>query len=69
MCDCRAWRKLTAGMAVDDMAVACIGSTTAIAAEKQGFRNVHYPERPGISGFVNAVTDALKHQHKPVVQA
>lgn len=65
---CRAWRKLTAGRQVDDIAIACIGSTTAIAAEKQGFQNVHYPEQPGIEGFVTAVTDALSQQHKHAVQ-
>lgn len=53
---------------VDDMAIACIGSTTAIAAEKAGFGNVHYPEQPGIDGFVTAVTDALNHRHKQAVQ-
>lgn len=42
-----------------DIAVACIGSTTAIAAEKQGFQRVYFPDQPGIEGFVSAITDAL----------
>ena len=66
--DCRARSKQTAGKHVDSIAVACIGSTTAIAAEKQGFYNVHYPEQPGIEGFVTAVTDALNAQQKQAVQ-
>lgn len=60
LCVCgRAWRKITAGRDVADIAVACIGSTTAIAAEKQGFQRVYFPDQPGIEGFVSAITDAL----------
>lgn len=59
----RAWRKVTAGRNVADTAVACIGSTTAIAAEKQGFQQVYFPDQPGIEGFVAAITDALNSPH------
>lgn len=63
-CDCgRAWRRITAGRDVADIAVACIGSTTAIAAEKQGFHHVYFPDQPGIDGFVSAITDALSNAH------
>ena len=62
MCD-RAWRRVTAGWKLADMAVACIGSTTAIAAEKQGFQRVFFPDQPGIEGFVSAITDALNRAH------
>lgn len=57
----RAWRRITAGRDVADVAVACIGSTTAIAAEKQGFQRVYFPDQPGIEGFVSAITDALSN--------
>ncbi len=57
---CRAWQQLTRHQDVDSIAVACIGSTTAIAAEKQGFKHVYFPEQPGLDGFVVSITDALK---------
>ncbi len=60
---CRAWRRVTAGQDVANIAVACIGSTTAIAAEKQGFQQVYFPDQPGIEGFVSAITDALNSVH------
>ena len=60
MCD-RAWRRLTDGQLVGDIAIACIGSTTAIAAEKQGFQQVFFPDQPGIEGFVAAIQDALSN--------
>lgn len=59
----RAWRRITAGRDVAHIAVACIGSTTAIAAEKQGFQRVYFPDQPGIEGFVSAITDALSNAH------
>lgn len=57
---CRAWQQFTRHQDVDSIAVACIGSTTAIAAEKQGFKHVYFPEQPGLDGFVVSITDALK---------
>ncbi len=56
---CRAWQQLTRHQDVGSIAIACIGSTTAIAAQKQGFRHVYFPEQPGIDGFVVSITDAL----------
>ena len=47
------------GQDVAGIAFACIGSTTAIFAEKQGFEHVHFPEQPGIDGFVSAILEAL----------
>ena len=43
------------------MGIACIGSTTAIAAQKQGFQHVYFPQQPGIEGFVLSIMDALNH--------
>ncbi|KAL3159027.1 hypothetical protein ABBQ32_011027 [Trebouxia sp. C0010 RCD-2024] len=59
----KAWRRITAGRDVADIAVACIGSTTAIAAEKQGFQRLYFPDQPGIKGFVSAIIDALNSAH------
>lgn len=56
----KAWQQLTKHQDVGSIAVACIGSTTAIAAQKQGFRHVYFPEQPGMDGFVVSITDALK---------
>ena len=39
-------------------AVAAIGATTGIAAQKQGLTRVHWPEAPGMDGFVAAVVEA-----------
>ena len=40
-------------------AVAAIGSTTGIAAQKQGLERVHWPEAPGLEGFVEACVSAV----------
>lgn len=60
----KAWRKLINDQDVGDSVIACIGSTTAIAAEKQGFSHVYFPEQPGIGGFVTAIKDALAFASK-----
>lgn len=41
--------------------VACIGETSAAAARSAGFNEarVFFPEKPGMPGWVTAVTDAL----------
>ena len=44
--------------------VACIGSTSADAALRAGFTNVHYPEAPGMKGWVEAIRDALRINSK-----
>ncbi|CDF40541.1 unnamed protein product [Chondrus crispus] len=46
--------------ASEDIAVACIGETSAKAAKSLGFKQVHYPERPGMEGWISAICDAMK---------
>ena len=46
------------------VAAACIGSTTADAARKAGFKRVFAPEEPGLAGFVEAVVEALEEMKK-----
>ncbi len=41
------------------MAVACIGSTSARAAEAQGLAPIYYPDDPGMAGFVDSIVEAL----------
>ena len=58
-CAAKAWAAAVGGEGVARGAAACIGSTTAVAARALGFRSVHYPEAPGLVGFVEAVVEAL----------
>lgn len=44
----------------DKIAVTCIGETSAKAARKEGFQQVHYPEKPGMEGWVSAISEAMK---------
>lgn len=39
---------------------ACIGETSAKAAKEAGFTQIHYPEKPGLDGWIFAVSEALK---------
>ncbi|XP_019084460.1 PREDICTED: uroporphyrinogen-III synthase, chloroplastic-like isoform X2 [Camelina sativa] len=39
--------------------VACIGETTASAARRRGLKNVYYPEKPGLEGWVESIMEAL----------
>jgi len=39
-------------------AIAAIGATTGLAAQKQGLERVHWPAAPGLEGFIEAVVDA-----------
>lgn len=43
----------------EETAVACIGVTSANAAKAAGFSRVHYPEKPGMEGWISAVSDAM----------
>lgn len=43
-----------------DLAVACIGETSARASKEAGFTQVHYPDAPGLDGWVTAVCEAMK---------
>lgn len=44
----------------EHMIVACIGATSARAAREAGFEHVHYPDAPGIDGWMKAVCEAMK---------
>lgn len=48
------------GDAANDIAVACIGSTSARAAEKLGLQRIYYPEEPSIENFVKSILEALE---------
>eukprot|EP00899_Mesostigma_viride_P024524 jgi/Mesvir1/5256/Mv15373-RA.1 len=52
----RAWMQLVGSL---DVPAACIGSTSAVAAEKAGMKHIYYPQQPGIPGWVESVKDAL----------
>ncbi|XP_019096192.1 PREDICTED: uroporphyrinogen-III synthase, chloroplastic-like isoform X4 [Camelina sativa] len=39
--------------------VACIGETTASTARRRGLKNVYYPEKPGLEGWVESIMEAL----------
>ena len=41
-------------------AVACIGSTSARAAENLGLQRIYFPENPGVDGFVDSIMQALQ---------
>ncbi|KAK9804422.1 hypothetical protein WJX72_011920 [[Myrmecia] bisecta] len=56
----KAWLKHAGDKFAKDMAIACIGSTSARAAEKLGFSRVFYPEQPGMEGFVTSIVEALQ---------
>ncbi|KAI5068990.1 hypothetical protein GOP47_0015291 [Adiantum capillus-veneris] len=43
-------------------AAACIGQTSALAAEKAGFKRVFYPQSPGIDGWLQSIIEALETQ-------
>jgi uroporphyrinogen-III synthase len=60
----RAWVAAVGGLeaAAAGPAVAAIGSTTGLAARKAGLDRVHWPEAPGLDGFVTAVEEALGRQ-------
>ncbi|KAK9840769.1 hypothetical protein WJX81_003555 [Elliptochloris bilobata] len=54
----KAWLKL-AGDGARHCSAACIGSTSARAAERLGFERVYFPDAPGLEGFVASIMDAL----------
>lgn len=41
------------------MIVACIGETSAKEAKKAGFTRVHFPQQPGLDGWMVAVSEAM----------
>jgi uroporphyrinogen-III synthase len=62
----RAWIAAVGGVgpAASGPAVAAIGATTGLAAQKQGLDRVHWPEAPGLDGFVEACVDAAASQQQ-----
>ena len=59
LANCRSWVKFAGDHSQTDVAVACIGSTSATAAEKLGYTRIFFPKLPGIEGFVSSIEDAL----------
>jgi len=57
----KAWLKFVGEKATDATSpkVACIGITSANACEKYGLKNVFFPDKPGIDGWVDSVLEAL----------
>ncbi|XP_020583295.1 uroporphyrinogen-III synthase, chloroplastic isoform X1 [Phalaenopsis equestris] len=56
----RAWVNLVPKSESWDKSVACIGQTTALAAKKLGLKNVYYPDRPGLDGWIESILEALR---------
>lgn len=57
----KSWVRLAGSDSLDRMVVACIGSTSARAAEKAGVPDskIFYPTEPGLETFVESIIDAL----------
>ncbi|EOA27548.1 hypothetical protein CARUB_v10023687mg [Capsella rubella] len=55
----RAWLNLIQNDEQWSNYVACIGETTASAARRLGLKNVYYPEKPGLEGWVESIMEAL----------
>jgi uroporphyrinogen-III synthase len=56
----RAWLKFVGDEAAEDVAIACIGSTSGQAAKKLGLARVFYPEEPSLDNFVTTIIQALE---------
>lgn len=59
---CRAWVQIVGEEATHGMSIACIGSTSARAAEKLGLQAVKYPEQPGVDTWAAVVEDCLRER-------
>ena len=55
----RAWVQFVGEETAQRVAVACIGSTSARAADKLGLKNVYYPDEPGMDTFASTIEEAL----------
>lgn len=55
----RAWVQFVGEETAKKVAVACIGSTSARAADKLGLKKVFYPEEPGLDTFAATIEEAL----------
>ncbi|KAA0060869.1 uroporphyrinogen-III synthase [Cucumis melo var. makuwa] len=58
----RAWVNLIPDPKEWDKSLACIGETTAAAANKLGLKNVYYPKNPGLEGWVDSILEALRSE-------
>ncbi|EIE21204.1 tetrapyrrole biosynthesis, uroporphyrinogen III synthase [Coccomyxa subellipsoidea C-169] len=56
----KAWLACVGDQESADVAIACIGSTSARAAEKLGLKRIYYPDSPGLEGFVVSIVEALE---------
>ncbi len=54
----KAWVAHVGQDRAEEMTIACIGSTSARAAEKLGLPNVLFPEHPGLEKFVETIYEA-----------
>lgn len=62
----RAWVELAgANTALSGPAVACIGETSAVAAREAGMLRIHFPQEPGVDGWVESVAAALTTGRAP----
>ncbi|CAN8067750.1 unnamed protein product [Agarophyton chilense] len=52
----------------EGVTVACIGETSAKAAHDAGFTDVHFPESPGLEGWVGVVCDAMRKYEGGIVK-
>jgi len=60
-----AWVELVGGPEQADVAFACIGSTSAKAAEKLGLKRIYSTDSPGLEGFIEAIEEALQASPHP----
>lgn len=58
----KAWVAHVGQARAEQMTIACIGSTSARAAEKLGLKNVMFPEQPGLEMFVQTICDAVSRK-------
>ncbi|EFN56503.1 hypothetical protein CHLNCDRAFT_34953 [Chlorella variabilis] len=58
----KAWVQIVGEEATHGMSIACIGSTSARAAEKLGLQAVKYPEQPGVDTWAAVVEDCLRER-------
>jgi uroporphyrinogen-III synthase len=57
----KAWVEHVGQARAKEMTIACIGSTSARAAEKLGLKKVLFPEHPGLDMFVQTICEAVDH--------
>ncbi|XP_031737242.1 uroporphyrinogen-III synthase, chloroplastic isoform X2 [Cucumis sativus] len=62
----RAWVNLISDPKEWDKSLACIGETTAAAANRLGLKNVYYPKNPGLEGWVDSILEALRSEAQVV---